>query len=107
MLLEWYDRSSALSLFSFCETAFEGYSSSCAASMGMWSTGCPRVVSQLLERLQHDFPLVPEVLGNLVPHQVNLWIGAAPEGMSRPVQVAAVQRISCPCMLALDRQLQS
>ena len=33
-----------------------------------------------MEKLSHDFPMVPEVLGNLVPHQVNLWIGAAPEG---------------------------
>ena len=41
----------------------------------------PKVVSPLLERLQPDFPVVPEVLGNLVPHQVNLWIGAAPEGV--------------------------
>ena len=38
----------------------------------------PKVLSQLLERLQQDFSVVPEVLGSLVPHQVNLWIGAAP-----------------------------
>lgn len=42
--------------------------------------GAPRVCSELMESLQGDFPAVPEVLGNLVPHQVNLWIGAAPEG---------------------------
>lgn len=33
-----------------------------------------------MEKLSHDFPAVPEVLSSLVPHQVNLWIGAAPEG---------------------------
>ena len=60
----------------------------------------PKVVSQLLERLQQDFPVMPEVLGNLVPHQVNLWIGAAPEGMSRPVQFASAQCISAHRMLA-------
>ena len=59
----------------------------------------PKVLSQLLEKLQQDFPVVPEVLGNLVPHQINLWIGAAPEGMSRPVQGTAVQKISCTCVL--------
>ena len=40
----------------------------------------PKVVGQLMERLQGDFPAVPEILGNLVPHQVNPWIGASPEG---------------------------
>ena len=40
----------------------------------------PKVLGRLLEKLQHDFPAVPQVLSNLVPHQVNLWIGAAPEG---------------------------
>ena len=65
----------------------------------------PKVVSQLLERLQQDFPVMPEVLGNLVPHQVNLWIGAAPEGMSRPVQVASVQNISCLCTLGFEQAI--
>lgn len=40
----------------------------------------PKVLGRLLEKLQHDFPAVPHVLSNLVPHQVNLWIGAASEG---------------------------
>ena len=65
----------------------------------------PKVVSPLLERLQQDFPAVPEVLGNLVPHQVNLWIGAAPEGMSQPVQVASVQKIGCFCALGFGQAI--
>ena len=40
----------------------------------------PSVLGELMQRLQGDFPAVPEILGNLVPHQVNPWIGSAPEG---------------------------
>ena len=65
----------------------------------------PKVVSQLLERLQQDFPVVPELLGNLVPHQINLWIGAAPEGISRPVQVASKRKISRLCVLGLEQAI--
>ena len=32
--------------------------------------------------LQSDFPLQPQCMGNLVPQQINLWMGAAPEGHS-------------------------
>ena len=67
----------------------------------------PKVLSQLLEKLQQDFPVVPEVLGYLVPHQINLWIGAAPEGMSRPVKVPLCRRLAVSACLALDTQSQS
>ncbi len=40
----------------------------------------PNLRGKLMQKLQGDFPAVPEILGNLVPHQVNPWIGAAPEG---------------------------
>lgn len=54
--------------------------------------GSPKVFGQLMHRLQGDFPAVPEILGNLVPHQVNPWIGAAPEGADR---VAQDNRLLC------------
>lgn len=46
-----------------------------------------------MEKLSHDFPAVPEVLGSLVPHQVNLWIGAAPEG-TKQLSDAPLPRLS-------------
>ncbi|KAJ3124593.1 DnaJ sub C member 7 [Nowakowskiella sp. JEL0407] len=34
---------------------------------------------QPLSALINDFPIRPELLGNLIPQQVNLWMGSAPE----------------------------
>lgn len=42
--------------------------------------GIPDVVSDPLTHLEEDFPLRPELMGHLIPHQVNVWIGAAKEG---------------------------
>ena len=42
--------------------------------------GHPEVLSQPLSDLAADFPVQPALLGNLVPQQVNLWAGCAPEG---------------------------
>ena len=33
-----------------------------------------------VEELKADFPLRPVCMGNLVPQQINLWMGAAPTG---------------------------
>ena len=33
-------------------------------------------------QLQEDFPARPRLLGNLVPHQYNLWVGNSPDGTS-------------------------
>ena len=43
--------------------------------------GHPEVMAAPLEQLRADFPLVPELLGNLVPQQINLWMGCAPDGV--------------------------
>ena len=48
--------------------------------------GHPESCSGLLHLLRDDFPLRPALLGGLVPHQVNLWMGAAPSGT--PLQAA-------------------
>ncbi len=53
-----------------------------------------------MQKLQGDFPAVPEILGNLVPHQVNPWIGAAPEGadhLTRKCFCEALQSNDCAC----------
>ena len=42
--------------------------------------GHPEVMAPPTSNLASDFPLQPSVLGNLVPQQVNIWMGSAPEG---------------------------
>ena len=40
----------------------------------------PELYAPPLAQLLSDFPLQPSLLGNLVPHQINLWMGCAPNG---------------------------
>ena len=42
--------------------------------------GHPHVMGPPVEELKADFPLRPACMGNLVPQQINLWMGAAPKG---------------------------
>lgn len=42
--------------------------------------GLPQLLSPMMQKLQGDFPVVPAMMGALVPHAVNLWIGCAPQG---------------------------
>lgn len=42
--------------------------------------GHPEVMAPPTSNLATDFPLQPAVLGNLVPQQVNIWMGSAAEG---------------------------
>ena len=42
--------------------------------------GHPEFLSHLLMCLCKDFPFRPALIAGLVPFQVNLWMGAAPEG---------------------------
>ena len=42
--------------------------------------GHPELCAAPVAQLQGDFPLRPALLGNLVPQQLNLWMGAAPAG---------------------------
>ncbi|EJK68148.1 hypothetical protein THAOC_10698, partial [Thalassiosira oceanica] len=37
--------------------------------------GRPGLLSPLMERLRDDFPLRPDIMGNLVPQNANLWMG--------------------------------
>ena len=37
--------------------------------------GRPGLLSPLMERLADDFPLRPDIMGNLVPQNANLWMG--------------------------------
>lgn len=48
--------------------------------VGIGSDGQPELFAPPVAQLASDFPLQPTLLGNLVPHQVNLWMGAAPSG---------------------------
>lgn len=43
--------------------------------------GLPQLLSPMMQKLQGDFPVVPAMMGALVPHAVNLWIGCAPQGV--------------------------
>ncbi|KAL0045239.1 hypothetical protein WJX82_001458 [Trebouxia sp. C0006] len=49
---------------------------------GMDSDGHPHVMGLPVKQLKGDFPLRPECMGNLLPQQINLWMGAAPNGAS-------------------------
>jgi len=42
--------------------------------------GHPEVLAPPTAQLAADFPLQPALLGNLVPQQINIWMGCAPEG---------------------------
>ena len=48
----------------------------------MEADGYPAVLAPPLTALQRDLPLVPALLGNLVPQTVNVWMGCAPTGAS-------------------------
>ena len=37
--------------------------------------GRPDLMSPLMKYLQHDFPLQPCIMGNLIPQNINLWMG--------------------------------
>ncbi|OQR98591.1 hypothetical protein ACHHYP_08383 [Achlya hypogyna] len=43
-------------------------------------TGRPGLMAPFIQLLAHDFPLTPELLGNLVPQNINVWMGNAVEG---------------------------
>lgn len=49
--------------------------------------GRPELFAPPVAQLTSDFPQQPSLLGNLVPHQINLWMGAAPSGETAPLQV--------------------
>ena len=49
--------------------------------------GHPEIMAPPTSNLSSDFPLQPELLGNLVPQQVNIWMGCAPEGSSTGLHV--------------------
>lgn len=42
--------------------------------------GIPDVVCPPVSHLQNDFPMRPKLMGALVPHQINMWMGTAAEG---------------------------
>ncbi len=49
--------------------------------------GHPEIMAPPTSNLASDFPVQPEILGNLVPQQVNIWMGSAPEGSSTGLHV--------------------
>ena len=44
--------------------------------------GRPELMSPLMHGLQQDFPLRPTLMGNLVPQNINMWLGNAKNGAS-------------------------
>lgn len=44
--------------------------------------GLPELFSPPVSLLKNDFGYTPDIMGNLIPQQINLWLGCAPpEGM--------------------------
>jgi hypothetical protein len=39
------------------------------------SNGRPDLMSPLMKHLRHDFPLRPLLMGNLIPQNINMWMG--------------------------------
>ena len=44
--------------------------------------GRPELMSQLMEALKGDFPLRPKLMGNLIPQNINMWVGNNTDGAS-------------------------
>ena len=44
--------------------------------------GRPHVMSPFMEKLADDFPLRPKLTGNLIPQNINVWMGRSKEGSS-------------------------
>jgi hypothetical protein len=49
--------------------------------------GHPEIMAPPTSYVATDFPIQPEILGNLVPQQVNIWMGCAPKGSSTGLHV--------------------
>ena len=62
------------------------------AQVGLDRAGHPKLLAAPLTELQADIPLRPALMGNLVPQQINLWMGAAQEGP--PVQCACAGHVT-------------
>lgn len=50
--------------------------------MAATAHGLPALYGEPVCRLVRDVPLRPALLGGLVPHALNVWVGAAREGAS-------------------------
>lgn len=50
--------------------------------VGLGPDGHPDLMGHPLLALQDDFELRPSIAGNLVPQQINLWMGRATDGAS-------------------------
>jgi len=48
----------------------------------MDSDGRPALMAPFMQTLKDDFPLRPKLMGNLIPHNINLWMGNTIEGSS-------------------------
>ena len=46
------------------------------------SDGRPELMSPLMKSLSSDFPLRPLLMGNLVPQNINMWLGNSKDGTS-------------------------
>ena len=44
--------------------------------------GRPHVMSPFMEKLADDFPLQPKLTGNLIPQNINVWMGRSKDGSS-------------------------
>ncbi|PRW60895.1 ion channel [Chlorella sorokiniana] len=51
-------------------------------AVGMAADGHPKVYASPIAELAGDIPLVPHIMGKLVPQQINIWMGAAQDGSS-------------------------
>lgn len=49
----------------------------------MAADGHPQLFAPPVMQLQADLPLQPACMGNLIPQQLNLWMGNSPDGEQR------------------------
>lgn len=53
-----------------------------AQDVGIGPDGHPELFAASITQLQADVPLQPQCMGHLIPQQLNLWLGHAPDGAS-------------------------
>ncbi|KAL0589365.1 hypothetical protein ABG067_002584 [Albugo candida] len=46
------------------------------------NSGRPELMAPFVQRLSDDFPLRPAIMGNLIPQNINVWMGHAKNGAS-------------------------
>ena len=66
----------------------------------------PPIISPPLSYLLHDFPLRPQLMGNLIPQNMNLWMGHTKTGkLSIPPSTSVSISLSIPISIFISASL--